>query len=63
MITHAKNYYKINIKIRNKSVTESNPKAIVIPKIEAVGCLSFGLIRCLFRYSTDAGYLKLIVGI
>ena len=22
----------------------------------------FGMIRCLFRYSTDAGYIKLIVG-
>ena len=23
----------------------------------------FGMIRCLFRYSTDAGYIKLTVGI
>ena len=25
--------------------------------------LNFGMIRCLFRYSTDAGYIKLIVEI
>ena len=28
-----------------------------------VHCLNFGMIHCLFRYSTDAGYIKLIVEI
>ena len=33
---------------------------IVAPKVHR---LNFGMIRCLFRYSTDAGYIKLIVEI
>ena len=56
MITSAKKYTKINIKIRNKSVTDSKPQ--VAPKVH---CLSFGLIHFLFRYSTDARYIKLVV--
>ena len=59
MITSAKNYTKINIKIRNQSHM-ANPKSTVAPK---VCCLNFGMIHCLFRYSTDAGYLELIVEI
>ena len=31
---------------------------IVAPKVHH---LNFGMICCLFRYSTDAGYVKLIV--
>ena len=37
---------------------KANPKSTVAPKVH---CLNFGMIRCLFRYSTDAGYIKLIV--
>ena len=33
---------------------------IVTPKVHR---LNFGMICCLFRYSTDAGYIKLIVEI
>ena len=33
---------------------------IFAPKVH---CLSFGLIHCLFGYSTDARYIKLIVDI
>ena len=33
---------------------------IVAPKVHH---LKFGMIRCLFRYSTDAGFIKLIVEI
>ena len=33
---------------------------IVVPKAHR---LNFGMIRCLFRYSTDAGYIKLTVEI
>ena len=33
---------------------------IVAPKVHR---LHFGMIRCLFRYSTDARYIKLIVEI
>ena len=39
---------------------KSNPKSTVVPKVH---CLNFGMIRCLFRYSRDAGYIKLIVEI
>ena len=31
---------------------KANPKSTVAPKVH---CLNFGMIRCLFRYSTDAG--------
>ena len=60
MITSTKNYSKINIKIRNKSVADSKPQVYGCSQIPPP---QFWLIRCLFRYSTDAGYLRLIVGI
>ena len=37
---------------------KANPKSIVAPKVHH---LNFGMIRCLLRYSTDAGYIRLIV--
>ena len=46
--------------IRNKSVTNRNPKSTVAPKVHHH---NFRKVRCLFRYCTDAGYVKLIVGI
>ena len=39
---------------------KANPKSTVAPKVHG---LYFGMIRCLFRYSTDAGYIKVIVEI
>ena len=36
----------------------ANPKSAVAPEVHH---LNFGMIRCLFRYSRDAGYIKLIV--
>ena len=39
---------------------KANPKSVVAPKVY---CLDFGVIHCLFSYSTDAGYIKLIVEI
>ena len=39
---------------------KANPKSSVAPKVH---CLNFGMIHCLFRYATDAGYIKLIVEI
>ena len=39
---------------------EKGKKNIISPKIHH---LYFGMIHCLFRYSTDAGYIKLIVEI
>ena len=39
---------------------EANPKSTVAPKVHH---LNFGMIRCLFRYSGDAGFTKLIVEI
>ena len=60
MITSAKNYTKINIKVRNKSVADSKPLVYSCfqnpPSQFWVDSLSF-------RYSTDPGYLKLIVRI
>ena len=35
-------------------------KNILAPKVP---CLNFGVIRCLFRYSTDTGRIKLTVEI
>ena len=39
---------------------KANHKSIVVPKVHH---LNFGMIHCLFRYSTDAVYIKLIVEI
>ena len=39
---------------------KANAKSIAAPKVH---CLNFGMICCLFRYPTDAGYIKLIVDI
>ena len=39
---------------------KAKPKFIVAPKVHH---LNFGRICCLFRYSTDAGYVRLIVEI
>ena len=36
------------------------PKSTVAPQVHL---LNFRNIRCLFSYSTDAGFIKLIVGI
>ena len=57
MITSTKNYTKINIKIRTSQPHTAIPKSTVAPKVY---CLNFGMIHCLFRYSTGAGYIKLI---
>ena len=60
MITSTRNYTKINIKVRKKSVADSKPQVYSCSQSPQP---VFGMIRCLFRYSTDAGYLKLILGI
>ena len=60
MITSAKNYTKINIKSETSQSQTANPKSTVAPKVHH---LNFGMICCLFRYSSDAGFIKLIVGI
>ena len=39
---------------------KANPKSTISPKVHH---LNFEIIHCLFRYSTDAGYIKLIVEI
>ena len=39
---------------------EANPKSTVAPKVH---CLNFGMVCCLFRYSRDATYIRLIVEI
>ena len=52
MISSAKIYTKINIKIRNKSVSYSKPQVYSCSQSPPP---QFGMIRCLFRYSTDAG--------
>ena len=35
---------------------KAHPKSSVAPKVHH---LNFGVIRCLFRYSADAGYIEL----
>ena len=37
---------------------KANPNSTIAPKVYH---LNFGMIRCLFLYSTDAGYIKFIV--
>ena len=44
------------------SENEEKEKYIYIIALK-VHHLNFGMIRCLFTYSTDAGYIKLIVEI
>ena len=39
---------------------KANPKSTVAPKVNR---LNFEMICCPFRYSTDAGYINLIVEI
>ena len=39
---------------------KANPKSTVAPKVYY---LNFGMIHCLFRYSTNAEYIKLILEI
>ena len=39
---------------------KANPKSTAVPKVHS---LNFVMICCLFRYSRDAGYIKLIVAI
>ena len=51
---------KINIKPETNQMQKANPKSIAAPKVH---WLSFRMIHCLFRHSTDAGYIKLIVEI
>ena len=41
-------------------MVKANPKSTVSPKVHR---LNFGMICCLFRYSTYAGYIKLIAEI
>ena len=36
---------------------KASPKSTVAPKVHR---LNLGMIRCLFRYSTDAGHIKLM---
>ena len=75
MITSAKNYTK-RTKTKPKQTKQqqqkktdrqnprqnlgTNPKSTVAQKVHR---LSFGMIRCLFRYSRGAAYIKLIVEI
>ena len=52
-----KEAYRYTLTKREK---EKKKIYIVAPKVHH---LNFGMIHCLFRYSTDAGYIKLIVEI
>ena len=65
MITSAKNYTNTN---KEKNIDRQNPRTsgksrTIQRKSHKVLCLNFGMIRCLFRYSSDAGYIQLIVEI
>ena len=59
MITRAKHYTKINIKSETNQLQTANLTSTIASKVRH---LNFGNIHFLFRYSTDAGYIKLIVG-
>ena len=50
----------MNIKPEINYMQEAKSKSTVAPKIQL---LNFGMIHCLFRYSRDTGYIKLIVEI
>ena len=60
MITSAKNYTKKKKMYRQNPRTNGKSKAIPT-KLHKVLRLNFGIIRCVFRYSGDAAYIKLIV--
>ena len=49
--------YTYTLTKREKGIKK---KYILAPKVP---CLNFGVIRCLFRYSTDTGRIKLTVEI
>ena len=67
MITTAKKLYKKNPTKKPKTYRQNpriNGKSKTIQtKSHKVHCVNFGMIRCPFRYSRDAGYIKLIVEI
>ena len=48
----------MNIKPETNQMQKANSKSTVAPKVHH---LNFGMIYCLFRYSTDAGDIKLVV--
>ena len=56
----------VKVKLYRQNHTSQKKKGkniyiyIIAPKVHH---LNFGMIHCLFRYSTDAGYIKLIVEI
>ena len=60
MIINSKYKTKINIKPGTSQSHTANPKSTVAPKVHR---LNLGMVHCLFRYSTDARYIKLIVEI
>ena len=55
---HAKKHTHTHSQKEKKENIYIYPKSTVAPKVHH---LNFGMIRCLFRYSRDAGYIKLIV--
>ena len=66
MITSTKKLYlkKKQTKNTDRQNPRTNGKSKAIQtKSHKVHCLNFRMICCLFRYSTDAGYIKLIVEI
>ena len=68
MSRSTKNYTKKKKRKKKKKPDRQNPmtngksKAIQT-KSQKVYSVNFEIIHCLFRYSTDAGYIKLIVEI
>ena len=59
----AKLYRQNHTKKHTDTHSEKEKRKKKIYHCSQVHCLNFGMIRCLFRYSTDAGYIKLIVEI
>ena len=60
MVISSKYQTKINVKPETNQTQKANPKSTFAPEVHRP---NFGMICCLFRYSTDAGYLKFIVEI
>ena len=57
---YRQNHIKKNTHTHSQKEKKEKKEYIVAPKVH---CLDFGMICCLFRYSTDASYIKLIVEI
>ena len=59
----AKLYRQNHTKNHTHTHSQKEKKEKNVYLCSQIHCLNFGMIRCLFKYSTDAGYIYLIVEI